>query len=32
MLKKETGKTPQEYIQEKIIEVAKDRISGTQVR
>ncbi len=28
--KKETGKTPQEYIQEKIIEVAKDRISGTQ--
>ena len=30
MLKKETGKTPQEYIQEKIIEVAKDRISGTQ--
>ena len=28
MLKKETGKTPQEYIQEKIIEVAKDRISG----
>lgn len=29
MLKKETGKTPQEYIQEKIIDVAKDRISGT---
>ncbi|CCX47274.1 transcriptional regulator [Bacteroides sp. CAG:927] len=29
MLKKETGKTPQEYIQEKIIEVAKDRIVGT---
>lgn len=30
LLKKETGKTPQEYIQEKIIEIAKDRISGTQ--
>jgi AraC-like DNA-binding protein len=30
MLKKETGKTPQEYIQEKVIEVAKDRISGTE--
>ena len=30
MLKKETGKTPQEYIQEKVIEIAKDRISGTQ--
>ncbi len=30
MFKKETGKTPQEYIQEKVIEIAKDRISGTQ--
>lgn len=30
MLKKETGKTPQEYIQEKVIEVAKNRITGTQ--
>ena len=30
MLKKETGKTPQEYIQGKIIEVAKDRIAGTE--
>lgn len=30
MLKKETGKTPQEYIQEKVIEMAKDRITGTQ--
>ncbi len=30
MLKKETGKTPQEYIQEKIIEIAKDRIVDTQ--
>lgn len=30
MLKKETGKTPQEYIQEKVIEVAKDRIVGTE--
>lgn len=30
MLKKETGKSPQEYIQKKIIDVAKDRISGTQ--
>lgn len=29
MLKKETGKTPQEYIQEKVIEVAKERVSGT---
>lgn len=27
MLKKETGKTPQEYIQEKVIELAKNRIS-----
>lgn len=30
LLKKETGRTPQEYIQEKIIEIAKDRISGTK--
>lgn len=29
MFKKETGKTPQEYIQEKVIELAKERISGT---
>ncbi len=29
MLKKETGKTPQEYIQEKVIEVAKERVAGT---
>ena len=29
MFKKETGKSPQEYIQEKEIELAKDRISGT---
>lgn len=30
MLKKETGKTPQEHIQEKVIELAKERISGTE--
>ena len=30
MLKKETGKSPQEYIQEKIIELAKERISATE--
>ena len=29
MLKKETGKTPQEYIQEKVIEVAKERVACT---
>lgn len=29
MFKKETGKSPQEYIQEKVIELAKKRISGT---
>ena len=29
MFKKETGKSPQEYIQEKVIEIAKERISGT---
>ena len=29
MFKKETGKSPQEYIQEKVIELAKERISGT---
>ena len=30
MFKKETGKTPQEYIQEKVIEVAKERVVGTE--
>lgn len=30
LLKKETGKTPQEYIQEKIIEEAKSRITDTE--
>lgn len=30
MLKKETGKAPQEYIQEKVIELAKNRISDTK--
>ena len=29
MVKKETGKTPQEHIQEKVIELAKEQISGT---
>ena len=29
MVKKETGKTPQEYIQEKVIELAKERIANT---
>ena len=29
MFKKVTGKSPQEYIQEKVIELAKERISGT---
>ena len=29
MFKKETGKSPQEDIQEKVIELAKERISGT---
>ena len=29
MIKKDTGKTPQEHIQEKIIELAKERIIGT---
>ncbi len=29
MFKKETGKSPQEYIQEKVIELAKERIFGT---
>lgn len=29
MMKKETGKTPQEHIQDKIIEIAKTRITGT---
>ena len=30
MIKKETGRTPQEFIQEKVIEVAKERIATTQ--
>lgn len=30
MLKKETGKTPQEYIQTKVIELAKERIANTE--
>lgn len=30
MLKKETGKKPQEYIQEKLIELAKERISDSE--
>ena len=30
MLKKETGKTPQEYIQAKVIELAKERIANTE--
>ncbi len=29
IFKKETGKSPQEYIQEKVIELAKERISDT---
>ena len=29
MFKKETGKTPQEYIQEKIIGLAKEMVAGT---
>lgn len=29
MFKKETGKSPQEYIQEKVIELAKERIADT---
>lgn len=29
MVKKETGKTPQEHIQEKVIELAKEHIIGT---
>lgn len=29
MIKKETGKSAQDYIQDKVIDVAKDRISGT---
>jgi len=29
MVKKETGKTPQEYIQEKVIELAKEHIVNT---
>ena len=30
MVKKETGRTPQEYIQEKVIEMAKERMIGTE--
>lgn len=30
MFKKETGKTPQEYIQAKVIDLAKERISDTE--
>lgn len=30
MVKKETGKTPQEHIQEKIIELAKERIAESE--
>ncbi len=30
MFKKETGKSPQEYIQEKVIDLAKERILGTE--
>ncbi len=29
LIKKETGRTPQEYIQGKIIELAKDELAGT---
>jgi len=29
MVKKETGRTPQEHIQEKVIELAKERVTGT---
>lgn len=29
MFKKETGKTPQEYIQDKVIELAKERMADT---
>lgn len=30
MIKKETGKTAQEHIQEKVIDFAKERILGTE--
>lgn len=30
LIKKETGKPPQEYIQEKIIDLAKEMIAGTE--
>ena len=30
MVKKETGRTPQEHIQEKVIEMAKERMIGTE--
>ena len=30
LVKKETGKTPQEHIQEKVVELAKERIMATE--
>ena len=30
LLKKETGKTPQEYIQEKVVELAKERMTDSR--
>ena len=30
MLKKETGKTPQEYIQEKVVDLAKERMADSR--
>jgi AraC-like DNA-binding protein len=29
LIKKETGRTPQEYIQNKIIDMAKEQLAGT---
>ena len=29
LIKKETGKTPQEYIQDKLIDLSKEMIAGT---
>ena len=31
LIKKETGKTPQEYIQDKLIDTAKERIAGSDM-
>ena len=31
LVKKETGKSPQEYIQNKIIDLAKERIMGSEM-